>query len=257
MTHCHTICHGFICRWPSWQSCLSSLSPVSSRSTLLVTGALVTSACHATRLWLQTCTSSTILKVDSVLLCMAHTADSKHPGLSMHSQNALRMRKRATGCFCVCSAGLACSSLWLYYTICPAARQRDSKSRPPPQQQRYSCDIGWDIFWAVMWGLCFIFAGVGAGRVPTAASFATALFSAVMVSLFIASAVVSRRVQLRSCMQGVAPPESTGAAAAANKDVECAGGGLDICTVPAAAPNGMWASGRMGVDSKPQLSQVV
>lgn len=86
---------------------------------------------------------------------------------------------------------------------------------------------------------------------PTAASFATALFSAVMVSLFFASAVVSRRVQ----MQGQAPPEST-AAAAVNKDVECAGGGLD--TVPTSqALGGMWASERMFVVSKPQLSQVV
>ena len=99
-----------------------------------------------------------------------------------------------------------------------------------------------------MWGLCFIVVGVGAGRVPTAASFATALFSAVMVSLFIASAVVSRRVQL----QGAAPSGST--VLAGNKDVECAGGGAVRTPLSVPAPSGVWASERTGADSKSQLS---
>lgn len=108
--------------------------------------------------------------------------------------------------------------LWLYYTA--SAQARDSScgcsSSLRGKCHRYSCDMGFDIFWAVLWTLSFIL--VCAGRAP--GGIPGAFFSAVMIWLFIATAVLSSKVR-----------KGLWVAHAANtlRDVECIG----INTAPA------------------------
>lgn len=116
---------------------------------------------------------------------------------------------------CVDIAGIVYSTVWLYYTACPAARDRDCVSSWRSEFQHYSCDLGWDIFWSVLWSIWLIVVCVGMARAPSGSSTAIAVFSAGMSCCFIATAVVSSRVRdklkLPQCGQ------------AGHKDIDCIG----------------------------------